>query len=188
MSKSVTAHHDGSGYESSAVGHSHSRPVQMPPRPVPTDPNLQSGSFPAGDMSPNNPASGFYTPSTQYTRPPRMPLPIEKEDFVPGSPIISPADVPGQPIGKDDEDATVERKGSVLSSQGDEEDAEDFALPSAGASPTLDTLIEWKQGGERVYVTGSFSGWNKKHRLHRKYVQSKSCQRIALFSGWEDLG
>jgi hypothetical protein len=29
-------------------------------------------------------------------------------------------------------------------------------------------VIEWKQGGKKVYVTGTFAGWNKKYRLNRR--------------------
>jgi 5'-AMP-activated protein kinase regulatory beta subunit len=31
-----------------------------------------------------------------------------------------------------------------------------------------DTVIEWKQGGQKVYVTGSFTGWRKMIKLHQK--------------------
>lgn len=146
--------------------------MPTPPRPVPTDPNIQGVKSPEADhYSSSTPtSSNTYAPNTVYTRAPRLPLPIEQEVLSPGSPIISPADIPGDPIGKDDEDVAIERKASLVSSTGyDEEDAgEDYNVPVPSAGPTLDTLVEWKQGGERVYVTGSFSGWNKKHRLHRK--------------------
>jgi hypothetical protein len=29
-------------------------------------------------------------------------------------------------------------------------------------------LLEWREGGEKVYVTGTFAGWGKKIRLHHK--------------------
>lgn len=35
------------------------------------------------------------------------------------------------------------------------------------ASLAIDTLLEWKQGGKKVYVTGSFTGWRKMIKLHR---------------------
>lgn len=154
------------------VSQGNAQPTKTPPRPVPTDPNIQGTETPGtGQYSTSTPtSSSAYAPNTVYTRPPRLPLPIEQEVLSPGSPIISPADVPGDLIGKDYEDVAVARKGSVISSTGyDEEDvSEDYNVPVPSAGPTLDTLIEWKQGGEKVYVTGSFSGWNKKHRLHRK--------------------
>jgi hypothetical protein len=34
--------------------------------------------------------------------------------------------------------------------------------------PTVPTLIEWEGGGKSVHVTGTFAGWNRKYRLHRK--------------------
>ncbi|KAI9672224.1 MAG: hypothetical protein M1831_002038 [Alyxoria varia] len=145
-----------------------SAPMQVPRHPRPTDPNIQNTYTPPQKATPPS-SSAFYAPQAQYNRPPRLPLPIEREVLSPGSPIISPADV-SAPIGRDDvDDAEIRRKGSVLSSTtvDDDEVGEDFNAPAPPAGPTLDTLIEWKQDGERVYVTGSFSGWNKKHRLHR---------------------
>ena len=145
--------------------------TRTPPRPVPTDPNIQKAKSPNTEQlsTSNATPSSSYAPNTQYIRPPRLPLPIEQEVLSPGSPIISPADVPGDPIGKDDEEVLNGRKGSLVSSTGYDEDiGEDYNVPVPSAGPTLDTLIEWKQEGEKVYVTGSFSGWNKKHRLHRK--------------------
>lgn len=34
------------------------------------------------------------------------------------------------------------------------------------------TLIEWNHGGEIVYVTGTFTNWEKKYRLHQRSVFS----------------
>ncbi|ORX97946.1 5'-AMP-activated protein kinase beta subunit, interation domain-domain-containing protein, partial [Clohesyomyces aquaticus] len=107
----------------------------------------------------------FIAPS-QYSRPPRLPLPIEEEPHTPGSPIISPQDIVS-PINSDDVDGDLPRKTSVLSSEPaeDEELADEFKNP--GDLPTVPTLIEWEGPGERVYVTGTFANWNRKYRLHR---------------------
>jgi hypothetical protein len=48
---------------------------------------------------------------------------------------------------------------------GDEDLGEEFR--GNEGRPTVPTLIEWEGGGERVYVTGTFAGWNRKFRLHR---------------------
>ena len=53
----------------------------------------------------------------------------------------------------------------------DEEEAGDEmfrAVDIALGMPAIDTLIEWKQGGKKVYVTGTFANWNKKFKLHEK--------------------
>jgi hypothetical protein len=39
---------------------------------------------------------------------------------------------------------------------------------------TLPTVIEWNHGGQRVYVTGTFANWEKKYRLHPRYVRHVS--------------
>ena len=145
--------------------------VNVPSHPVPTHPNVQPRSAPRSFHSPTSPSS-YHVPNSQFQRPPRLPLPIEQEDFAPGSPILGPTDSPG-PLGDDpvpEDDATqLERKASVLSGTtvDDDEDADDFAAHGRATGQMVDTLVEWKEGGERVYVTGSFSGWTKKHRLHR---------------------
>lgn len=108
--------------------------------------------------------------NSSFRRPPRLPLPIENNELRPGSPILSPEDVEGQ-IGRDEDESTgLARKVSMLSSTTVDEDdvGEEFKSDEPGTGPTLDTLIEWKDGGERVYVTGSYMGWNRKHRLHKQ--------------------
>ncbi|KAL9092711.1 MAG: hypothetical protein Q9159_000609 [Coniocarpon cinnabarinum] len=147
------------------------RPVDVPAHPVPTDPNVQPRSVTQNNSSSVSPSS-YHIPNSQYNRPPRLPLPIEQEDFAPGSPIISPADLPG-PLGQDsvpeEETAQLEHKNSILSNTTVEDDEvpDDFQTHGKASGHLVDTLVEWKEGGDRVYVTGSFSGWTKKHRLHR---------------------
>lgn len=162
---------DGSNDRGGKVPPQEAHPVQVPTHPVPTAPNIQRSAAGQPRDSPTSPSS-YHIPNSQFSRPPRLPLPIEKEDFAPGSPIISPADLPG-PLGKEplpeDGTAQLERKGSVLSSTTVDEDEviDDFQAHGKATGQMVDTLVEWKEGGDRVYVTGSFSGWTKKHRLHR---------------------
>jgi len=113
-------------------------------------------------------ASQDYIPSSQFSRPPRLPLPIEEEVHTPGSPIISAQEI-WSPIQESDAEGMLPRRSSMLSTTTADDDdlGEEFKAPSTGR-PTVPTLIEWEGPGERVYVTGTFAGWNRKYKLHRK--------------------
>lgn len=102
-----------------------------------------------------------------------MPLPIEEEVHTPGSPIISPEEI-WSPIHENEAEGMLPRRSSMLSTTtADDEDlGEEFKGPSTGR-PTVPTLIEWEGPGERVYVTGTFAGWNRKYRLHRNGPSKK---------------
>ena len=110
-------------------------------------------------------------------RPPRLPLPIEQEDYLPGSPIISPADLTTLETGLDLElehglDPNLPRRTSMLSSTtvDDDDFGEDLHAYSVDGEmrKTIPTLVEWRQPGEKVYVTGTFASWNRKFRLHKE--------------------
>ena len=53
--------------------------------------------------------------------------------------------------------------------------ANDGALEESSSSGLEDgtplgvvpTLFEWTDGGEKIYVTGTFANWNRKYRLHK---------------------
>lgn len=109
----------------------------------------------------------YYLPSAQYTRAPRLPIPVGEEDQDPGSPIPTPADA-----GEYDEDVNAETKSiAALSHASDADDAsadDVFGLGMMHGLPRVPTLIEWKEGGETVYVTGSFSNWERKYKLRWK--------------------
>ncbi|KAF2811485.1 AMPKBI-domain-containing protein [Mytilinidion resinicola] len=116
-------------------------------------------------------AEAYYVPpsQSQFSRPPRLPLPIEEEVHTPGSPIISPADftTPLDPI---DVDGILPRRTSVLSNTTvDDDDVGDgiTGLEGEPGQQAVPTLIEWIGEGEKVYVTGTFAAWDKKYRLHR---------------------
>lgn len=104
------------------------------------------------------------------TRPPRLPLPIDEEAHTPGSPIIAPTDV-GQPL---DSDVglgveTLARPPSILSNNStveDEEVDEVDELMVDKNRPTVPTRLEWRRGGNKVYVTGTIFQWNRKTALH----------------------
>lgn len=108
----------------------------------------------------------YYLPTAQYTRAPRLPIPVEEEEPDPGSPMPVPADA-----GEYDEDASAETKSlAALSHASDADDADDvFGLGMMQALPPVPVLFEWTEGGSTVYVTGSFSNWEKKLKLFKKY-------------------
>jgi len=112
----------------------------------------------------------YYLPTAQYTRAPRLPIPVEEEEQDPGSPIPVPADA-GQGA-EYAEDAAAETKSiTALSHVSDADDvsADDvFGLGMMHGLPRVPTLIEWKEGGDTVYVTGSWSNWEVKLKLFWK--------------------
>ncbi|KAI9700442.1 MAG: hypothetical protein M1836_002457 [Candelina mexicana] len=111
-----------------------------------------------------------YVPPSQLNRAPRLPLPIDEESHTPGSPIISPADI-SSALDRDEVDGALPRRSSILSSNATEEDeiADELHAYTVDGEMrrTIPTVIEWKHGGEKVYVTGTFAGWNRKFRLHK---------------------
>jgi hypothetical protein len=112
----------------------------------------------------------YQLPPAQFIRPPRLPLPIEKELHTPGSPILTPADLQ-VPVDVLEVEGVLPRRASMLSSTtvDEEEEVDDFATgPEGGVLATVPKLIEWTEGGEKVYVTGTFAGWDRKYRLHKE--------------------
>jgi hypothetical protein len=108
-------------------------------------------------------------------------LPIEEEVHTPGSPIISPADLT-TPLDPIDINGIIPRRTSVLSNTTvDEDDVGDgLAVEGDSDEPSVPTLVEWMQGGEKVYVTGTFAAWDKKYRLNRGYVHFVICLSLLL--------
>ncbi|KAL1793738.1 hypothetical protein ACET3X_008720 [Alternaria dauci] len=142
-----------------------------PRAPSPSDlPSPTSASLTADYLLPAS--------ASQFSRPPRLPLPIEEEVHTPGSPIIAPQELAGfsgvdeiwTPVHESDADGMLPRRSSMVSSTtaGEDEDG-DLGEEFKGGEgrPTVPTLIEWEGPGERVYVTGTFAGWNRKYKLHR---------------------
>ncbi|KAL1643583.1 galactose metabolism-related protein [Didymella pomorum] len=128
----------------------------------------------AGSLEPADASQDYLVPSSHFSRPPRLPLPIEEEVHTPGSPIISPTDLPAESLDHGDVEGALPRRTSMLSSTTADDDdlGEEFKVPTPGR-PTVPTLIEWEGAGERVYVTGTFAGWNKKYKLHKNGPSKK---------------
>ncbi|KAJ5061430.1 5'-AMP-activated protein kinase beta subunit, interation domain-containing protein [Bipolaris maydis] len=146
-------------------------PSPTPPVDVPAPPREDADTVSLID--PADASQDYLIPPSQFSRPPRMPLPIEEEVHTPGSPIISPEEI-WSPIHENEAEGMLPRRSSMLSTTtADDEDlGEEFKGPSTGR-PTVPTLIEWEGPGERVYVTGTFAGWNRKYRLHRNGPSKK---------------
>ncbi|KAI9722091.1 MAG: hypothetical protein M1828_004905 [Chrysothrix sp. TS-e1954] len=135
-----------------------SQPVKVAPQvQAPRDPNLQAATLePHKEYGTSS--HSYMAPNSHFARPPRLPLPIERNELSPGSPIMVPADFA----------RAIERRSSDFSTNSAEEeeiDNEYFEEPLS--DHIVDTVIEWKHPADRVYVTGSFSGWTKKHKLDK---------------------
>lgn len=145
----------------------HSAPVKVPRG---TDLRRQRG--PDSQFEPSGSSRDpDYVPHSNLNFPPRLPLPIEEEVHAPGSPIITPADVPLD-LNENDVEGALPRQSSAFSSTTADEDdiagGELQSYPMDGTKRTVPTLVQWKQGGERIYVTGTFASWSRKFRMHRE--------------------
>lgn len=143
-----------------------STPVRVPRG---TDSRRQRG--PDSQFEPSGPPRDpNYIPHSNLNFPPRLPLPIEEELHTPGSPILTPSGIPSD-IREDDIEGLLPNHGSMVSSTTiDEDDAgnELQAYPPVDSRQTVPTLIEWKYGGDKVYVTGTFASWGRKFRMSRE--------------------
>lgn len=136
-----------------------SKPVDVPTEST----SVRASAYPmyadAGFPDPHNSVNDAY-----LTRPPRLPLPIEEEVHTPGSPILGAEDAP-EIEEHSDSSAELTRKSSITSAATlDDDDSQELRVDRS--RPTVPTRIEWKRGGEKVYVTGTIFQWNRKQRLH----------------------
>ncbi|MCJ1302311.1 hypothetical protein MMC08_005114 [Hypocenomyce scalaris] len=143
-----------------------SNPVKVPKG---SDTRRQKG--PDSQFEPSGPPRDLnYIPHSNLNFPPRLPLPIEEEIHTPGSPIITPEDF-SSALHEEDVDGVLPTRSSVLSSTTlDEDDAGNDLqpYPADGSRRTVPTLVQWKQGGDKVYVTGTFASWSRKYRMYRE--------------------
>lgn len=139
-------------------------------------------------------SSSYTIPAANYSRPPRLPLPIEEEVHTPGSPISTPQDVPAgvkdvetSALDQAEVEGTIPRKASVLSSTtiDDDEvgDNEAFANEAQWGEIRVPTTLEWHGGGDKIFVTGTFCNWEKKVKLHRNKDKSGFSATVNLRPG-----
>ena len=143
-----------------------STPVKVPRG---AEPRRQKG--PDSQFGPSGPPRDpNYIPHSNLNFPPRLPLPIEEEIHTPGSPIITPADL-SSALHYDDVEGALPRQTSVVSNTTiDDDDLGDELQPYPfdGSQRTVPTLVQWKQGGDKIYVTGTFTSWSRKFRMSRE--------------------
>ena len=148
---------------------SSSAPLKVPRG---SDPKRQKG--PDTQFEPSGPPKDpNYIPRSNLNFPPRLPLPIEEETHTPGSPILAAT---GESVEvKEEQDFTgLLPRNNTWASASDAPTEEDDEvngfqpLTTEGPTKPVQTVIEWRQPGEKVYVTGSFTHWGRKHRLTRE--------------------
>ena len=146
---------------------SKSTPVKVPRG---ADPRRQRGPDSQFESS-GPPRDPNFVPHSNLNFPPRMPLPIEEEFHAPYSPTITAQEFSSS-LHEEDFDGAIPRQSSVISSTtleeeelGNELQPYPYEAPPQGLVPTR---LQWTQGGDRVYVTGTFAGWNRKYRMSRE--------------------
>lgn len=142
---------------------------------VPCDASAQKGAEPHAHYNSDTATQGGETNMMSngsvsdmfLAHPPRLPLPIEEELHTPGSPILS-ADLgeglpdPGE-LGESSTDALTRKSSGLSAGTVEEEDGEELRVDKT--RPVVPTKLEWRRGGDKIYVTGSIFQWNRKHRL-----------------------
>lgn len=90
------------------------------------------------------------------------------DPFRAGKPSKTPsfiAEEPLEPAGMGGPGAEeLQRRGSIRSTTTVEDDE------TVDESRSIPTLVTWTDGGNKVYITGTFCGWRKKYRLTKGYV------------------
>ena len=157
---------------------------------VPVDVPISGDKPSSGDSighPPDSSVPSYLADYAKLQRPPRLPLPIAEVDHAPGSPLLAPVAPEHEDVSIFEQDADLPRKTSMLSSTTvDEEELGDelspFAIDSALSAKVVPTLVEWRQPGDRVYVTGTFANWARKFKLHKKYVRDLISTYSSLFA------
>ncbi|KAF8457972.1 5'-AMP-activated protein kinase beta subunit, interation domain-containing protein [Terfezia claveryi] len=101
-------------------------------------------------------ADGIYgaglPPQFKNLDPFRTGLPNKAQSFIAEEPL-EPAGMSG--LGAEE----LQRRGSIRSTTTVEDDE------TVDESRSIPTLVTWTDGGNKVYITGTFCGWRKKYRL-----------------------
>ena len=144
---------------------------QTTPVRVPRGAEAKRQRGPDSQFEPSGPPRDpNYIPHSNLNFPPRLPLPIEEEVHTPGSPIITQAGI-SSALHEDGVEGPLPRQSSGVSSTTiDEDDIGDELRPFSldDSRRTVPTVVKWKQGGDKVYVTGTFTSWNRKFRMNRE--------------------
>lgn len=160
----TTSELSGKKYNEKGSSSEQSTPVTVP------DTRQQRQRGPDSQFEPSGPPRDpNYIPHSNLNFPPRLPLPIVEELHTPGSPIITSAVIESGL--NDDGDEILPRQNSGVSSTTlDDDEIGDELRPYSieDSRRTVPTLITWRQGGDKVYVTGTFTSWNKKFRMNRE--------------------
>ena len=146
---------------------SRATPVKVPRG---ADPRRQRG--PDSQFESSGPSKDpNFVPHSNLNFPPRMPLPIEEEFHAPYSPTIAAQEFSSS-LHEEDFDGAIPRQSSVISNTTlEEEELGNELQPypyDAQPQGLVPTRLQWMQGGDRVYVTGTFAGWNRKFRMGRE--------------------
>lgn len=125
--------------------------------------------LPIGPPIPSIEDDSYFLPASEFYGPPRLPLPIETEDYVPGSPVISSEEL-AEPLDPLESEFLPQKTHSILSDKtvDDEDVGDDPSTVIRGILPTVPTVVEWREPGNKVYVTGTFADWDRKYRLNKK--------------------
>lgn len=112
----------------------------------------------------------YYSASHHLQRPPRMPLPIGDATATPGSPISGPDEASPLVTEQTPSDKATTAKPDLTTIEDD--GTADELHATGGVGKAVPTTIEWTPGANKVYVTGTFVNWEKKFRLHKRFVVS----------------
>ena len=154
-----------------------SQPIQVASPSEPMDVPSASRSKPSEYMEDDG-YNRTYAP-VSVLRPPRLPLPIADVDM-PDSPTLPPQQISNADVSVFASEESpiiagsgIHRQNSMLSNDTQDDDEIGDELQPYAATVTsqmVPTVISWNGNGEKVYVTGTFANWERKFRLHRRYV------------------
>ncbi|CUS12414.1 unnamed protein product [Tuber aestivum] len=95
---------------------------------------------------------------------------LQKLQTASSTPTATGEDLPsreGTPLSAGPHADPLTKRGSMGSTTTIDEEEVDVA-----DTRTIPTLVQWLQGGHKVYVTGTFSNWRKRFKLNRRFVPS----------------
>ena len=162
---------------------------ELAPQPKPSQPiQVASPSEPMNVPSASRSKPSEYMDDDDYNRtyapvsvlrPPRLPLPIADVDM-PDSPTLPPQQISNADVSVFESEESpivpgsgIHRQNSMLSNDTQDDDEIGDELQPYAATVTsqmVPTVISWNGNGEKVYVTGTSANWERKFRLHRRYV------------------